>query len=182
MNLSLYKKSDTTEIVKLFTQVFSDSEGEAEGARIGELVEGLIHTTAEEDIFGFVATESFQEQEQILGCIFFTRMSFEMPVEAFILSPVAIDTAHHGKGLGQELISFGLEHLRAQGVKLAITYGDPNFYSKVGFQPITEELIKAPQPLSQPHGWLGQSLEGKEIETIPGESSCVTALNNPVYW
>jgi putative acetyltransferase len=67
-------------------------------------------------------------------------------------------------------------------VDLAITYGDPKFYSKVGFHSVTEAVVPAPIPLQHPEGWLAQSLKGNEIEPIKGKSSCVEALNRPEYW
>ena len=62
------------------------------------------------------------------------------------------------------------------------TYGDPNYYSKVGFKPITEKLIKAPLKLSYPEGWLAQSLVSDEIQPITGNSYCVEAFNKPRIW
>jgi len=178
MKLSSYQQINAAEIRRLFTKVFSDSEGPKEGALIGDLVLDLMENTQSPDIFGFIATE----QARIIGCIFFTRLSFENATEAFILSPVAVDTDHQGKGVGQKLINFGLDRLREKGVKLIFTYGDPGFYAKVGFRHITEDVVQAPLTLTHPEGWLGQSLDGGEIAPIPGSSSCVKAFNNPQYW
>lgn len=178
MEFSSYKRSDEVEICQLFKKVFSDSEGVSEGALISSLVLDLMKNTEPLDVLGFVATE----HEQIIGCIFFTRLSFEGSVEAFILAPAAIHTSRQGQGIGQELIKFGISQLREKGVDLVFTYGDPAFYSKVGFQPITEDVAKAPLDLTQPEGWLCQSLDGGEIKSIPGNSSCVGALNKPEYW
>ena len=178
MKLSTYKKSDTEEIKQLFLKVFTDSEGQEEGSLIGDLVPDLITTTNTQDIYGFVATES----DQILGSIFFTRLVFENSDNAFILSPVAIHTNHQGKGIGQGLINFGIKHLKEHGVRRVFTYGDPGFYSKVGFECITEAIAKAPLELSQPEGWLCQSLVGDKVEPIAGNSRCVEALNKPEYW
>jgi predicted N-acetyltransferase YhbS len=61
-------------------------------------------------------------------------------------------------------------------------YGDPSFYAKVGFDPLSQDLIAAPLELSQPKGWLGQSLTDDARETIPGDSTCVKALDDPAYW
>lgn len=178
MKFTPYDKSDAVKIKQLFTEVFSDSEGESEGVLIENLVADLINTTEPDDIFGFVATE----QGQIIGSIFFTRLIFDAPVEAFILSPVAIRTNQQGKGVGQQLINYGIEQMRQMGVKLLFTYGDPNFYIKVGFRSIPEDVAKAPLELTQPEGWLCQSLDAGEIAPIPGKSTCVTALNKPEYW
>ncbi len=109
-------------------------------------------------------------------------MKFENDVIAFILSPVAIHTNHQGNGIGQKLINFGIDHLRENGVRLLFTYGNPKYYSKVGFSPISEKIAKAPIELTLPFAWLGQSLVSDEIEPITGNSRCVEALNKPEYW
>jgi len=178
MELSPYKTSDEEEICELFTKVFFDSEGESEGTLIGNLVLNMMKSTEQKDIFGFVASE----KEQIIGCIFFTRLSFETLLEAFILSPVAVHTSQQGQGVGQKLIQYGIGQLREKGVHLVFTYGDPGFYSKVGFQCITEKIAKAPFVLTQPEGWLCQALDGGEIKPVSGRPSCVSALNKPEYW
>jgi len=102
MNLSMYKPDQSEEIKSLFTKVFSDSEGEPEGVLIGNLAYELMTETDKKDLYGFVATE----HEKIIGCIFFSRLTFESGVCAFILSPVAVHTDHHGKGIGQKLINY----------------------------------------------------------------------------
>ncbi|RTR39496.1 N-acetyltransferase [Shewanella canadensis] len=178
MKLLTYSSSHIAEIKQLFTQVFSDSEGESEGLLIGNLAYELLMETDPQDLYGFIAIED----EQIVGSIVFTRLVFESGANAFLLSPVAIHTSYQGKGVGQKLIRFGINHLKDRGVGVVFTYGDPNFYSKVGFNPITEKLAKAPLKMTYPEGWLGQSLVGEAFEPIIGNSYCVEALNNPEYW
>jgi len=178
MELSTYKSSDIEEIKQLFTKVFSDSEGLSEGELIGNLTYDIMTTTDAQDLYGFIAIEN----EKIIGSIFFTRLTFEREVNAFLLSPVAIHTNYQGKGIGQKLINFGINHLKENGVGLVFTYGDYKFYSKVGFILITEEIAKAPLKLTYPEGWLGQSLVSDEIEPIAGDSSCVEAFNKPEIW
>ena len=178
MILELYKGSLANEVKELFTHVFTNSEGKNEGALIGALAFELQETTAPEDIFGFVAKHG----ESVVGCIFFTRMTFESPIDAFILAPVAIATEYQKQGIGQRLIAFGINHLQQNNVDLVFTYGDPSFYSKVGFKQITEDVAKAPLKLTYPEGWMAQSLVGDKIEPIKGKSTCVTALNKQQYW
>jgi len=36
--------------------------------------------------------------------------------------------------------------------------------------------------LSEPIGWLAQSLDGQMIEPIVGATGCVDALNDPELW
>ena len=99
-----------------------------------------------------------------------------------MLAPVAVSTKHQGKGVGKKLIAYGLNELRRRNVKVVITYGDPMFYSKIGFQPLSESIIQAPMKLSMPEGWLGQSLTEEIIPTIHERPTCVEAFNNPAYW
>ena len=109
-------------------------------------------------------------------------MTFDSDLEAFILSPVAIDTDYQKKGIGQKLILFGIDYLKQKQIALLFTYGDPNYYKKVGFQQVSETVIKAPLKLTYPEGWLAQSLVKDVIEPIEGPSTCVNALNHQHYW
>jgi len=178
MKLSVFDSKKSEDVIKLFSKVFTASEGEAEGALIGGLVSNLITITDEKDLVGFIASSG----DNIVGSLFFSRLVIPSHKVAFILSPVAIATSHQGKGIGQQLISFGIEHLKSLGVDLVLTYGDPNFYAKVGFEQISEGLIKAPFKLSQPEGWLAQSLNDVPIEAMDGSAQCVKALDDPQYW
>ncbi|BAZ92510.1 N-acetyltransferase [Thiohalobacter thiocyanaticus] len=111
MKFTAYTESDKQEIQHLFTETFSDSANRAEGELIGQLVLDLMNNTGARDISGFVVTE----HERIIGCIFFTRLTFDTPVEAFLLSPVAVDTKYQGRGIGQRLINFGLDQYEGTG-------------------------------------------------------------------
>lgn len=178
MQISSYKSSQKAEVVKLFENVFSESESPEEGKLIAKLVSDMTESTNKKDIFGFIA----RNNDILLGGIFFTRLRFKDSVEAFILSPVAVNTSKQGKGIGQKLVKHGIDQLKKANVQLLFTYGDPAFYSKVGFQPISEDLIKAPLDLSQPEGWLCQSLTEEGIPAVFEKPICVGALNKPIYW
>lgn len=173
-----YKPSDSPAVERLFVSVFSESEGEREGALIGNLVRELIASTDSRDLYGFVAVS----EEQVVGALFFSRLTFDRDIDAFILAPVAVQTERQGMGIGQASIAYGLREMKKKSVKFAIVYGDPSFYSKVGFHPISQATIQAPFELSRPEGWLGRSLADDPIEAIPGRCSCVKALDDPAYW
>lgn len=174
MEFSTCSPDACEEIQQLFTKTFTDSEGLSEGLLIGNLARDLLDSDDHDEIQCFVATEA----DQIVGCIFFSRLTFERErVNAFLLSPVAVHTDFQGRGIGQKLINFGLNALREEGVTLVLTYGDINFYARVGFHQIDEAVIKAPLKLSFPEGWLGQSLVADEIQALNGNSVCVEALN-----
>lgn len=173
-----HKPDDARAIESLFTTVFTESDSEKEGLLVGKLGKDLLDKPRAEDLIGFVG----EDGEGLVACILFSRLIFSTDISAFLLAPVAVQTAHQGKGIGKQLIQHGVSSLRDEGVKFAITYGDPRFYGKVGFQPISPEVVVPPFPLTQPEGWLGQSLQGDSIESLSGKCSCVPAFNNPAYW
>jgi len=178
MNHKILDKNNQDEVTDLFTSVFTSSEGEKEGKLIGNLASELSSNIDNEEIICFGA----YEKESLIGSIFFTRLRFNESILVYMLAPVAVSAEHQGKGVGPALINYGLNELQSRSVTVAITYGDPSFYSKVGFQPLSEETIKAPVKLSMPEGWLGHSLTGEPIPTINERPTCVNEFDDPVYW
>ena len=178
MQFRHHTPNDSQAIVSLFKSVFAKAEGETEGALISRLAEDLLNNTKERDRYCFVALKN----GPIVGAIFFSRLRFEQDMEAFILAPVAVHNDYQGQGIGQGLINHGLSELNKKGVSVVLTYGDPAFYGKVGFCSISPDTVIPPVVLSQPQGWLGQTLNGDAIETLSGQCTCVDALQDPAYW
>lgn len=167
------------EVIELFTATFTASEGGAEGALIGELVRNLLDGTAAQDLFVFSA----EEDGRVIGGVVCSRLTFEQDERTvFVLAPVAVAPDCQGQGVGQRLLSHALAALRSAGVDIAMTYGDPSYYAKVGFRPIREADAAAPFALSQPEGWLAQSLTQRPMTPLQGPSRCVQALNHSVFW
>ncbi len=178
MNHKTLDNNSEEEVSRLFTSVFTSSEGEEEGRLIGKLVSELCSGTNNHEIICF----GTYEEGTIIGSIFFTRLQFYQAIQVYMLAPVAVSTEHQGKGVGQALINYGLDELKKRSVAVAITYGDPSFYSRVGFKALPENVIKAPLKLSMPEGWLGKSLTEDPIPAIKDRPVCVKEFNNPVYW
>lgn len=173
-----YERHDPAAIRHLFASVFTDAEGRTEGELIGRLVHDLVATTPPQDLYGYCAVEG----ERRVGSIFFSRLRYATDATIFLLSPVAVRSADQGRGIGQKMIAYGLQQLAADGVDVVLTYGDPAFYGKVGFQPVTEDAFPPPFDLSQPEGWIAQSLTGNAIESVTGLCTCVPAFDNPALW
>ena len=169
----------STAIVKLFTTTFAASEGAEEGALIGVLARRLIAETPAEDLRVVTAWE----KGALLGGIFFTRLTYaDASRIVFMMAPVAVATERQGEGIGRRLITHGLDTLRQDGVNIAVTYGDPAFYGRVGFEPVAEADFPAPQPLQQPEGWIAQSLTDAPLTPLRRPVRCVTAFDDPAYW
>jgi len=178
MNFKILDSNCKDEVGSLFASSFSSSEGEQEGRLIAHLASSLAARIDNQDIIGVGAYQN----GALIGAIFFTRLRFNDPIEAYMLSPVAVSTANQGRGAGQAMIKFGLNELRNRSATLVVTYGDPAFYSKVGFQALSEDVIQAPLPLSMQEGWLGQSLSGEAIPVVKTRPLCVQEFDNPAYW
>ena len=179
MNYSSGYKGREDEIISFFNVTFSASEGPDEGKTIGTLVRNLFETTKDNDL---LVVSAWQKKE-LVGAIVFSRLTYlEDERSVFVLGPVAVATTWQRKGIGQALLTHGLNVLRECGVDVAITYGDPNYYSKVGFKQITEEMAQAPLMLQQPEGWQAQPLNFHQLNPLKGPSHCVEALNNQIYW
>ncbi|MEC8080980.1 MAG: N-acetyltransferase [Pseudomonadota bacterium] len=173
-----FHSSQQAEVVGLFSSVFAASEGEKEGAMLGHLTEQLSLLLDDESVLGFAA----YEDDTLVGAIFFSRLQFEAPVSVYMLSPVAVATEQQCQGIGQALIQFGLNALKERSVEVVITYGDPAYYSKVGFEPLSETVIQAPVKLSMPFGWQGQSLNVQPIPVMADRPTCVQPFKDPAYW
>jgi len=166
-------------LIELFASTFAASEGPKEGALLGDLVRGLLTETPAQDIRVFCAEVAGNP----IGAAIFTRLTYpEDSHIVFLLSPMAVAPESQGQGIGQALLTQAFEMLRSEGIQIAITYGDPAFYGRVGFRPLTEEQARAPMPLSLPHGWIGKSLTEEQMPNLQGPSSCVAALNRGDVW
>lgn len=178
MDIVNYTNDDLKSVVELFKTTFGNSEGDEEGRVIGGLVKKMLTTTPSYEMNCFIA----KQDNEFIGAVCFTPVKFSSGELAMILSPMAVATNKQNKGIGQKIINHGLAEIQKLGFDIVLTYGNPMFYKKVGFEQITEELIKAPLKLSYPTGWLAQSLKRDEIKPIKGTSTCVEALNHQRYW
>lgn len=179
MDFSTDYASYATDIAELFRATFEASEGAEEGALIGDLARRLMSETSADDLRVFIALQDSVP----VGSIMFSRLSYEGDTRTvFMMAPVAVATGWQGRGIGQKLIRHGVDALRREGVDIAVTYGDPNFYGQVGFAPVSEADVPAPHVLQHPHGWLAQSLTKAPITPLTGPAYCVDAFNDPDLW
>lgn len=188
MIYSLYQAPYRQTVLALFREVFSQSENEAEGQSVEHLVSKLLNTSPKDAVFGCLAQEQRQQENspsteaKVVACVFFSRLSMPNGSHAFLLSPLAVATKYQGQGLGQALVCYGLEQLKARMAELVFTYGDPAFYSKTGFKQLKASTLKPPYPLSQPQGWLMQALSPDASIPLNGQCHCVEAFQDPSYW
>lgn len=179
MKNSIYKGGRLQEIVQLFTETFPFEEDKKEGSLIGKLARDLLEKTSNQDLKVFVS----MHEDAIFACVIFSKLRFKQNhTNAWLLSPIAVKPTARGKGIGTSLIKYAHGVLRNGGVQIVATYGDFNFYSKIGYKPITENIIQAPLIIGCPKCWIAKSLENSEIKPITGKTYCVEAINDSRYW
>lgn len=173
-------KSD--QLIQLFNNTFCDSEGAHEGHIIAALVRSLLLQMPDNQVKAF--SVGLSEDDHAIGACIFSRLLFsDHASNVWLLAPVAVATAHQGKGIGQAMIRSALKSVQNEyGAEIVLTYGDPRFYRRVGFLPISEKNVPAPFPLQYPAGWLGQHLQEGNIGPWSGPCRCVSALNDPRFW
>jgi putative acetyltransferase len=179
MNILNVNDGEKETISSFFNHVFSQSEGPAEGAILQKLTFELTDQINDNSITGF---KSINDNHEVMGCIFFTKLHFFEDVNAYLLAPVGVHPFHHQKGIGTKLIEYGVSYLNSMNVDFLMTYGDPNYYSRFGFQGVSEQTLPAPFPLSQPEGWLVRPIHLQSISKLSGPTICVEPFNRKELW
>ncbi len=102
--------------------------------------------------------------------------------KGYILAPLGVMPEYQKRRIGSKLIENGIELLSREGVNVLFVYGDPNYYSKFGFNEKTAARYLPPYKLQYPFGWLALALdkEGSAEHTV--KVSCVTSLCDPTLW
>lgn len=171
-------QADGEQVESLFHDVFTAAEGADEGRVVSGLARSLVDSIRHTNNLGFASITD----GKLTAAVLFSPLVFEQGPVTFLLSPMAVATAHQRQGLGQRLIEHALAQLRDQGAELVVTYGDPSFYGKSGFSSVATLEIPPPYPLSFPEGWLANELQSGSIACIHGPAQCVAAFNKPELW
>ncbi|MFW2587096.1 GNAT family N-acetyltransferase [Sagittula sp. SSi028] len=170
-------ESEAAQITALFRDSFSASEGPDEARMIEQLVRALLALPVD---LRHVFT-SRVDDAPVAGCVF-TPLTFpDASRRVMLLSPVAVHPEVQRLGHGSTMIRNALETLAKQDIGLVVTYGDPAYYGRLGFQPITADQIAAPYTLSMPMGWQAVALDGREL-AAEGTPECVPPFRNPDMW
>jgi putative acetyltransferase len=90
-----------------------------------------------------------EEQGAVVGHVQLNRCwvdARERLVEVAVLSPLATDPAHQGRGVGTALVSAALEAARRVREPAVFLEGDPAFYASRGFAPAASLGFDRPSP------------------------------------
>ena len=178
MNITHVLPNEKKEISNFFYDVFFQSEGKQEGLTLQELTLQLTDQIQNPSILGIKA----HSNNEILGGLFLTQLQFQEGIQAYLLAPVGVHPNHQGKKIGTQLIKYAVQYIKSQETPFLMTYGDPKYYSRFGFQWVSTQTVPAPHPLSQPEGWLYKGILAKSVVELQGSVLCVEPFNQKDLW
>ncbi|MDR2948138.1 MAG: N-acetyltransferase [Prevotella sp.] len=86
-------------------------------------------------------------EDKIIGAILFTEIYIvdtDKEVVSLSLAPIAVVPDQQNKGIGSQLIQYGLDKAKELGYKSVIVLGHKDYYPRFGFKPAKKWSIKAP--------------------------------------
>ena len=167
-------KDNAPELSELYLNAFPDNEGEA----VSKLAIDFLINYPEDTI-----SMAYFHNQKIIGHITFSQMISEKPIDhkAFILAPLAVSQEFQGRGVGSKLVNEGVNYLIKNEVDTVCVYGDPNFYSRFGFETSKAKDFVPPCKLSIPNGWQAKSLSDNRLNEH-FRFSCIEPLMNENLW
>lgn len=152
-----------------------NTEDSRERAAIRSVLEAAFGRTDEADLVEALRQEGVvlaslvaDLDQQIAGHILFSRMWIETaagPVPAASLAPLAVLPANQRRGIGAALIRHGLDLLRAQGERIVIVLGHPDYYPRFGFSTEMARLLESPFP---PEAFMAMTLVPGALDGVRG--------------
>lgn len=88
-------------------------------------------------------------------------------VPALLLGPLAVEPPLQGNGYGKALMRHGLAAARAQGHRIVVLVGDPEYYAPFGFSRTATMTLAMPGP-TELHRFLGLELAPGALEGVAG--------------
>lgn len=170
--IRIAEEKDLADILDIHCLAF-DEEDEA------ELVTNLLNDKSAQPCLSLLA---FQDKKPV-GHILFTKAEIDgTDLNACLLAPLAVHPDVHFKGWGTRLIKEGLRLLKERGTDLVFVLGDPQYYTRAGFQlNAGANGYPAPQPI--PHKWADAWMFMKLHDCIEtGLVKVADAINPPEYW
>lgn len=129
-----------------------------------KLRDGVPHDMA----LSFVALEAGPEESGMRGSIrYWPIMIGAARVPAILLGPLAVDPAHKGRGFGKALMRHSLAHAKAQGHKIVVLVGDPEYYNPFGFTREQALALALPGPVEE-RRFLALALEPGALDGVSG--------------
>lgn len=118
----------------------------------------------------------------LAGHVIFTECGVaEGNEKVALLGPLAVAPACQRQGLGSALIDAGLRQLKDTATKKVLVLGDPDYYSRFGFQADDDVAPPYPLPAEWKGAWRSISLQGA-APSIKGKLSLPQPWRHEALW
>lgn len=123
------------------------------------------------------------ENNEVAGHIAFSPVLYADTGEhfAYILAPLAVSPELQKTGIGTSLVRYGLDDISRTGASIVFVYGDPQYYSRFGFETGLAGNFTPPHALQFPEGWQALKLNPAAFP-VGGAITCIDSLNDPELW
>ena len=175
MEIREAKIKDADSIKRVHLEAFKNSEAEL----ISDLAINLLQEKSTTKTISLVTIEN----DVIIGHVAFSPVFFESTNQHFgyILAPLAVLPPHQKKGVGTTIVKHGLDFISSLGSFIVFVYGDPQYYSRFGFEMDLAGNFIPPYKLKYPEGLQALGLNSPVI--AEGDKfKCVNSLNKPILW
>lgn len=138
MNVRFEQEADHPAVGAVHRAAFGDH-----GDVVANLVDELREAVTRGEGLALVA----EEGDGVVGQVMFTSSLLDAPrqlVSVQVLSPVGVLPDSQKRGVGTALIRRGLELLVERATPVVFVEGPPQFYSRFGFEPGTEQSFRKP--------------------------------------
>ncbi|GLQ05724.1 GNAT family N-acetyltransferase [Sneathiella chinensis] len=80
--------------------------------------------------------------------------------KAILLGPIAIHPDRQGEGIGVAMIRQSLAQARADGHRIVVLVGDPEYYTRFGFTSASERKLELPGPVEDRRFLVSELIDG----------------------
>jgi putative acetyltransferase len=166
---------DAEGIKDVHLEAFADPEAR----QVAEFAVNLLNEQHPVRVISLVAIEN----NEIVGHVAFSPVFHAGTNEHFgyILAPLAVSPEFQKNAIGSSLVRYGLDAIAAMGSFIVFVYGDPQYYSRFGFETGLARTFIPLYTLQYPEGWQAVNLNTTGISG-GGQIRCVDSLNDPELW
>jgi putative acetyltransferase len=104
----------------------------------------------------------------VVGHICFSRTLIQTADESVLsvaLAPLAVLPSYQRRGIGSQLVRFGVQWLRTRGERSVLVLGHPRFYQQFGFSTDRARTLTTPFP---PHAFMALELVADALDGVRG--------------
>jgi len=158
--------------------LYAFPEGERE--IVSKLATNLLSEETTPQTISLVA----ETEGAIVGHVAFSPATIDSNenIQGYIMAPLGVTPGYQKRRIGSKLIERGMQQLSNMGVNILFVYGDPKYYSRLGFSADAAARYTPPYRLQYPFGWQAVALNECSIEEAPIKVACVASLCDPELW